>query len=1458
MGKFLDEEPVSSGHFLDEAEPVSLFREDVKNREPIDVRASNSVYLQGKGIQTNSYTLDANRDAYLDIEGSTDERMYQEMAQVVMPSVESLNIKEMLDGWNSTEGAVDDTLRGAMTTGQKWDSFLNKKKRALAEFYVSGTEGGGQKVAMSWLDFWPSTYRGAKQLVGLEDFNVPVIDDIADFTGGLKKDATIRKQMFVDHLKQSGHLKDAATIKAADAVGETLVFLNEIKRIGMSYGGGAAKATTRWGKALGTLKHASKISLFKSLTSEDATLNDRLKIMGVSMMYMSTPAASGQIGSKAGTVTTDFMLNSLISTFKDDGYTEIARDPNMDGFDKIMAAVELFGSDLVFSVMTKAYKKNVGTDFKDDGIDVERMTQDLSGMNPRATEVRGELSPIQIARHQVEVTGRGGINIDKAEAETKATLDATKVALEKEIAEIKEAHKPDEKAEKPSEIKGEAQEKMELEVAQKEAVLDVIKATEGKPAEERMIAVQKRMEKLGETIDDTAPIKTQINRINEIRQPKVREALTQKEFYQTVAKASREAMRETVKNITTANKEVMGVVESMPKDIRAEVMNRAMKVSEAKTTEAREKALDRFVDYAKATAEKHFSKQAEKEYDKARKDASALVKSDRVSPQIKTQIDTLLSSITKKSIGDDLALELGKLDTYEGSQMAVIARELAQMPAIDKMNASEIRAQADMLNGLVHQMKQISKEIYELGKTKAQAEVDQQGYLLASNSWGVRAPREGVVGERLDKVSEKIHQLQFDAIMVPRGIAESLDFLDRGSFSKLQDKLEASNIDISKVERDVASIFIPHEKYMSSKGYAKNGDAKTYDAKNADGSERTVSLGIGHRLRIYLADKDINTSEVMKEVGWKTELKDDRWFLSDKETARIISDMSPQEKAVGDAYVKMGDMLGGYLDSKSMDINGFPLSQEGWTAPQFRIGSSFLNKQGDMDFGVDIDKGKGFNEQMVKFGVESSGRFKKRTGSDEALLMYNPVTVMKGVERVVAMYYGRADALRDANKFLYEARKGGDESLQAKYAKAGKEDTYNTFSNYIKELNGERGGRATNTAAKWMKDIANAGIEYTAGAIKYNPKVELVQLASLPTAATVLTKAEAGDMYKAFGSGKGASIEEMSRRSPYLWSRYNGKLGIMLGDLKLAKKKERGFGGIKKRDAKVIGSIWKAKENAVLARNPELTGEALDKAVEMEVLGVIMKTQPSFEDVSRPELARSDNPLARMVTIFSSQRNKNFYLGWKEYATVMKKQEAGTLTRKDVQSARRTVGNLALANGIFAAINTTAQNLMEEVMDMRGTKSLDDAGNWDDWVREYIANFVTAGVSSAGAIMSTVSSIAQGFDAERTPVSAMKTDVETIRSLDNDLEEIQEAMKNGNLKQVFDKNAQKYGKHLTTVGNVVVQPATGVNVKNIYKWFVESPLAIKRAIAPTGQQKKERHHKLRNIEKKRMEEARGK
>ena len=165
---------------------------------------------------------------------------------------------------------------------------------------------------------------------------------------------------------------------------------------------------------------------------------------------------------------------------------------------------------------------------------------------------------------------------------------------------------------------------------------------------------------------------------------------------------------------------------------------------------------------------------------------------------------------------------------------------------------------------------------------------------------------------------------------------------------------------------------------------------------------------------------------------------------------------------------------------------------------------------------------------------------------------------------------------------------------------------------------------------------------------------------------------------------------------------------------------------------------------------------------------------------------------------------------------------------------------------------------MEEVMDMRGSRPLDDDGSVASWVGEFTGHFIKGGVSSAGAVASLASSAASGFDVERTPISAAKNDAEALVSIFSDIGEMQEAFSNGRGQENLQENWQMYGKHLSAWGNLATQTYSGVNIKNSYKWLIEAPLAVNRRVNPTVQQSVDRVRKMIDIEREQDQRQLGK
>lgn len=1523
--------------FRESVDPEPVFREPVQSQEPIDVRASNSVWLKSKMGGVDDNTLDVSRDTYLDQVDSSDEGMYQQMSSMIMKSVEPINVEAMLKEWNAVTGAPSDVLREA--PGFTWNSFLQKRKRALAEWWVAGTEEGGQKLIMDWMDFWPSKYRGVKELVGLEDFDVPVIDNIADFTGGLKKDATIRQQMFLDHLKESGHLKEAATLKTLDAVGETLIFLNEVKRLGMRYGGKTGEIASRWQKILNTLGHAQKMSLFTALTAEDATAKERAKMWFISSLYMSTPAVSSQVKGKAAAVTADMLLNSVISALKEGGYRDIVEDEEMDGFDKIMAAVELLGSDAVFSAMTKPYK---GTDYNPQ-VDVDRMAEDISLqlMNPRQAQIRLSMNPVEMAKQQTAITGRGGVKIDEAKMDAEKTIEATKQQLEREIAEAqKEIEKPAEPEKKP-EAEARPEERIEIdpqklaeemmadktaEALSKQAVLDVIKETEGQPAEERLIAVRDRIGEIGEIMGENVPVKTRINRINRVRKKPVREEITISQFYKTMeqvskaaekagvrgvgeakaeymkfaderftwkeaeafeqkldaaikrgvpvdqfvrvaereaqkllapkkeiertipikdlskqakvseAEALRSVLREaekaaigarraTIDKITMTNKDMKTLLNQMDAKTRGKVIKAVMNVATARTDEAREKALEAFKPRALDLIDAAEYRQAKADYDKAVGGAKKIVADRKAKKWFRDSLEAVFDAKKELPPADELSLERQQL--FGNAKQL---REFLKENPVDGMTAGQLNILSGQINHLVKTHNQIVAEEQRYNKSKAQHDVEQQiGFV------SVKKPDLSVrLGGKKEKAAEAAKTLE-SVQLIPQGLAEQLDYrADKGAFQTIQKSLVDSVVRESEFLTRTMDVIDPAEKTLTKLKTSKNGDRKRIPTT-------TFEVGVADRIQIYMFARNPYTREALKNEGFshgmmhKAREGRKQIKFTDELIAEVEKMMSPAEREAAETMIRGYRVMGMMTSEHSLKHYGFDITPDKmYTGMARRSGTKAEADKDTPEFDVDPEKGIGLTQGFHQHRLENAGQFKGRAGSQNPLLAYDPVGQFRKAMMVSAKYYGYSVALDSANRFMNYAKRSG---LRDQYYERGRQAPFNRYDTLIKQLN-EPIAFKKDESARMVKNVVNFAMEYTAGTLKINPKVQLYQLASFEMAKPYMSndayKMAQKEFGKAFVGGavpekwSGDKIDEMSRRFPYINMRYRGRMGVSIGDQARTQKQMRGMGNIRKNDAAVIYAMMKGIEYDV--RNSNIAPEKQEAEIELRLADAIERSQPSYELQSRPELARSESEIARRLTMFSSQRNKLFYNLNRGVGILFERVTQGEkISKDDFKKSMEMIMPVVKSQMIIAGIQTVFEQALLEMREVAGFERERPEGGWDlvkYLAGEYSENFALSMFGAMGNLTSLATSLAEGYEFEAVPVGSMVRDLGAYERLVRLYADYLDAEDAAAEDEWLEENRIRIGEELSEALNVLVMPTTGVNLKNAYRWGVEAPAAL--------------------------------
>ncbi len=1501
-------------------------------------------------------------EAYSGIDGITTAGMTGKIQEAQDVTGEPIDLIDTINKWfrrdeYEVRGEGIGEIKAAPTGVEKliqsiYTGYRNRRE-VVAETTETLLEEGGLAPYFKYVDFFPSRYRGLMQNIGLEDFDIPVIDDIAEFSGRVTKGQVERQQAFLDYLGKEGYVKEATTLNTLNSIADTLTFLRRVQQLGFTKGGQSIKTTGLFEtkkftakRILSTLAHGQKISLFAAMTEEDVTWEERKDIYLVTSLYTSTPAISGALKNPFVVKGTDFILNSGISALKKDGYKDIINDPEMNNFSKIMEVGNLLGHDIVFSALTKGYRTDISIN-KAQSAQIDAMAR--ANMMPTRgvpTEAPRPLRPLndgELIKLEVSGDGKDYLVLDKIENQTKADIKATENKLQDDLVRIEreaeiEAAKPSVEKEKPVEPKADEVvtekplENKQIEKAVKQTLVETIRENKNKDPFDQAEALQVRTEQLGEVID--APkgtkVKTVVNRINNIRQKKPALEFKQKEYYALLQQVSRTAAKEAIGDISkslklmsdfaeanlpyrqadkvkaqfqklmeskptpaqfadrattildratgrlqtiekvigikdmskrvdmteaemlrvvlkesqkaatgavksisdkivSSQKEAQDIINSMPKSTRDKVIVPLRKIAKAKTDKTREKYLKQFNEQVAKVIDQYNVKQAKSDLNFAITEARRLVKSRKVRPDIAKNIEDVITATDAGKLVDQLPKLKQKATSIEERQVLEnidLMLSVAKPKPISEMSAAELRLTSDALNGYVHQMNKITQEIKLYSKSKSFYEAAVQKEIIASRP-------EIDLDSKARPLIDLTKKFKVGGELIPRGIAESLDYFNnKGEFTKYQTKLEQSEADIYKVILSVQDIMSPVATRMSQLNFSKNADKQEFTVTDSSGQSIKIKLGVADRSRIYLGYRDIETWNVSTKFGWKAGAGRKTFFINESAYKDIENYMRKNnETEVSDAMVAAYRELSAYTDERSMEMNGYPLSIPTYTGARLRVGKNLSSEVLLKD--IDLDKGRGFNEQFIQTFADSSGRFKARTGSDNPLLIYNPELMLNQTTRIVSLYYGRGSVLRDINNLLNrmeskDSYKEG-ESFVDRYEQIGRSTEFEAYKNYIKGLN-EAGSsiKYERLGEKQFNQVINSSMRYLGGrALKLNPKVASMQLASTSTAAAVMDSKYVKIMNNAFAT-KPASIQEMSTKSYYLRARYDGRTGHIYSDQKISKKDQRGFEMIKNMDARVIGSIFRAMEQKVIDSKKELSNEQFNKEVENLVIDVIMKSQPSFEAVSRPALSQSKDPLLRMAFAFSSQRNKNYYLSYKSALEVINKKEMGTLTQKDLKISGRTFGYLAINNLIISGINTAAQELMEESLrqkfEAEGKLLRED---FDVPVAERFAkNILTVNLGNLGASSSMIASLIDGFELTRTPFDSVLRDAKEFSEIQTMIYEWNVASKYGLGDEWFKQNGNNFISKTTKLGNLALQPLTGINIANGYKWFVEAPTTL--------------------------------
>jgi hypothetical protein len=305
---------------------------------------------------------------------------------------------------------------------------------------------------------------------------------------------------------------------------------------------------------------------------------------------------------------------------------------------------------------------------------------------------------------------------------------------------------------------------------------------------------------------------------------------------------------------------------------------------------------------------------------------------------------------------------------------------------------------------------------------------------------------------------------------------------------------------------------------------------------------------------------------------------------------------------------------------------------------------------------LEIDRQRDATKTLRNFTqrtLEGMGIWKERTNAKNAILLEDAFQIMYRHIEHTSAYVGLTAPLRNA-KMLLQSPKFID-AVTRNYDK----EYIKTLEDYIKAIEGEVHDMAT--AERLTLELMNKLDLAILGA---NPFVMLKQPVSY-----ILFTTEIDAKYVRKGITTQPDYDEIRAWSPQLSHRLKGNVTRELGEIGRVGAGKRFFtgrtalsgrvmDGIRKFDYATVGRGWNIVKIEAVKTIPEfkdvklkgsklmpdLKGEQLNKFmthVTKRAEEVIRLTQPTFLIKDRSAIGRSPNPFVRIMTKYTSQRNKN-------------------------------------------------------------------------------------------------------------------------------------------------------------------------------------------------------------------------
>lgn len=436
--------------------------------------------------------------------------------------------------------------------------------------------------------------------------------------------------------------------------------------------------------------------------------------------------------------------------------------------------------------------------------------------------------------------------------------------------------------------------------------------------------------------------------------------------------------------------------------------------------------------------------------------------------------------------------------------------------------------------------------------------------------------------------------------------------------------------------------------------------AKTVEVLITKG--RKIKMTKGERVAFILHSMNEKNLAHITKGGFAFEHNKTRIFrgIGREDIGAIIKSATPEE-------LKMVSVIRGAIDNMGTELNKTSMSLYGreiFTEPNYwRIRTNSLDRY------VDALKTRSFGHKTL----EGMGFLKERRNAKNAIVLEDAFSTLYKHVKQTSAFHGLAEPLRNAKMLLH------DKNFKMAVMRNRGGHYWRALKRYLDDIEG------TSISTSDVEKIATKLInKVDLAVLGLNPFVMLKQPVSYLMATT-----EMDVKYLLRAAVTRPDFAEIAKWSPQLRDRLKGKVTRELGELGQVGAVRQFFtgrsplthrvmDGIRFFDLQTIGRVWNATKFEVAERFPNLKGNEYMAKVKERAEEVIRKTQPTFNIKDRSEIGRDRSVFIRLLTKYTSQRNKNYIQlrrAWNKY-------ETGRGTVKDKAKLIKRIATVVIANAI--------------------------------------------------------------------------------------------------------------------------------------------------------------------------------